>query len=96
MIPCNKISATETSDASPGVHGKARISPTSLMMKCNLTPKNHPGFPIFANSDWAHKAKDQLSNFLVNTLCGIAAYIKQPKKPRIRMPNQERLELIAC
>ena len=41
-----------------------------------------------------HTRHRSVSNFLVNTLCGIAAYMRQPKKPRIRMSDKESLELV--
>ena len=41
-----------------------------------------------------HIRHRSVSNFLVNTLCGIAAYVRQPKKPRIKMSDKEYLELV--
>ena len=41
-----------------------------------------------------HKRHRSVSNFLINTLCGIAAYVRQPKKPRIKMSDKEYLELV--
>ncbi|PWU16431.1 MAG: IS982 family transposase, partial [Chlamydiae bacterium] len=37
-----------------------------------------------------------ISNFLVNTLCAIAAYMRQPKKPCIKMSDKESLKLVVC
>jgi hypothetical protein len=43
-----------------------------------------------------HTRHRSVSNFLVNTLCAIAAYMRQSKKPRIRMSDEENLALAAC
>lgn len=43
-----------------------------------------------------HTRHRSISNFLVNTLCAIAAYMRQPKKPRIRMSDEENLGSVAC
>lgn len=39
--------------------------------------------------------KRSVSNFFVNTLCGITAYVRQPKKPRIKLLDKKSLDLIA-
>ena len=46
-------------------------------------------------SQLEHTRHRSVNNFLVNTLCAVAAYMKQPKKPRIKMSSKEYLEL-AC
>jgi hypothetical protein len=37
-----------------------------------------------------------VSNFLVNPLCAITAYMRQSKKPRMRMSDKKSFALVAC
>lgn len=47
-------------------------------------------------SQLEHSRHRGIGNFLVNVLGAIAAYMRQPKKPRIKLDDEERALLIAC
>ncbi|QZA59395.1 hypothetical protein RHAB15C_0001282 [Candidatus Rhabdochlamydia porcellionis] len=48
------------------------------------------------SSQIEHTRHRSISNCLVHTPCAIATYMRQPKKPCIKMSDKESLELVVC